>query len=119
MQSFQEIDGIIPLTSVASDLCVINRLLAYRLPSGRTQASRSATGMGELIYSRAMTKVLAELVSNGKYCVDRQVPKWDNMRLKMARAVDGCLYNLLKVVPGRPSRYSNDRRAEADILYER
>lgn len=38
------------------------------------------------------------------------------MRLKMASAVEGCLYRRLKVVPGRPSRYSNDRREDADIL---
>ena len=32
---------------------------SYRFPSGRTQASRSVTGMGRLIYRRAMTKLLA------------------------------------------------------------
>ena len=34
----------------------------------------------------------------------------------MASTVDGCLYNLLKVVPGRPSRYSNDRKDDVDIM---
>ena len=38
------------------------------------------------------------------------------MRLKMASAVEGCLYRRLNVVPGRPSRYSKDRREDADIL---
>ena len=38
------------------------------------------------------------------------------MRLKMASAVEGCLYRRLNVVPGRPSRYSNDRREDADIV---
>ena len=33
----------------------------------------------------------------------------------MASAVEGCLYRCLNVVPGRPSRYSNDRREDADI----
>lgn len=38
------------------------------------------------------------------------------MRLKMASAVDGCLYSLLKTVPGRLSRYSKEREEETDIL---
>ena len=38
------------------------------------------------------------------------------MRLNIASAVEGCLYSRLKVVPGRPSRYSKDRREEVDIL---
>ena len=38
---------------------------AYSLPSGLTQASRSVTGIGRLMYSRAMTKLLAGLVSKG------------------------------------------------------
>lgn len=38
------------------------------------------------------------------------------MRLKIASAVEGCLYSLLKTVPGRPSKYSNERREETDIL---
>lgn len=38
------------------------------------------------------------------------------MRLKMARAVEGCLYNLLKVIPERFSRYSKDRMEEVDML---
>lgn len=44
------------------------------------------------------------------------IPRWVNMRLKMASAVEGCWYSRLKTVPGRDSRYSNDRRDEADIL---
>ena len=46
------------------------------------------------------------------------VPKCGSIRLKMASAVEGCLYKRLKVVPGRPSRYSNDRREDADIWSE-
>ena len=38
------------------------------------------------------------------------------MRLKMANAVEGCWYNLLKVVPGSLSRYSNEASVETDIL---
>ena len=38
------------------------------------------------------------------------------MRLKIASAVEGCLYSLLKTVPGRPSKYSNERREETDML---
>ena len=38
------------------------------------------------------------------------------MRLKIAKAVDGCLYNFLNVVPGSLSRYSKDARDETDIL---
>ena len=38
------------------------------------------------------------------------------MRLNIASAVEGCLYSREKVVPGRPSRYSKDRREEVDIL---
>ena len=38
------------------------------------------------------------------------------MRLKMASAVEGCLYRRLNVVPGRPSRYSKDRREDADMI---
>ena len=48
--------------------------------------------------------------------VDHVLPKCGSMRLKMASAVEGCLYRRLNVVPGRPSRYSNDRREDADIL---
>ena len=46
------------------------------------------------------------------------VPKCGSIRLKMASAVEGCLYKRLNVVPGRPSRYSNDRREDADIWSE-
>lgn len=38
------------------------------------------------------------------------------MRLKMASAVEGCLYKRLNVVPGRPSKYSRDRREDTDIF---
>lgn len=38
------------------------------------------------------------------------------MRLKIASAVEGCLYSLLKTVPGRLSRYSKDLREETDML---
>ena len=38
------------------------------------------------------------------------------MRRNIASAVEGCLYSLLKTVPGRLSRYSKDLREEADIL---
>ena len=41
----------------------LNGCAAYSLPSGRTQASRSVTGIGRLMYSRAMTKLLAGSVS--------------------------------------------------------
>lgn len=46
----------------------------------------------------------------------QSIPKCGSMRLKMASAVEGCLYMRLNVVPGRPSKYSNDRREDADIL---
>lgn len=38
------------------------------------------------------------------------------MRLKMARAVEGCWYRRLKVVPGSLSRYSKEAREDTDIL---
>lgn len=38
------------------------------------------------------------------------------MRRKMARAVEGCLYSRMKVVPGSFSRYSKEARVETDIL---
>jgi hypothetical protein len=38
------------------------------------------------------------------------------MRRKMARAVEGCWYSRMKVVPGSRSRYSKDARVETDIL---
>ena len=66
-----------------------------------------------------MTKLLAAQVSVGWQSEATQnlgIPRWVSIRLKMASAVDGCLYSLLNVVPGRPSRYSNDRRDDADIV---
>ena len=38
------------------------------------------------------------------------------MRLKIANAVEGCWYSLLKVVPGSCSRYSNERKDEVDMV---
>lgn len=38
------------------------------------------------------------------------------MRRKMAKAVEGCWYRRLKVVPGSLSRYSKEAREETDIV---
>ena len=73
------------------------------------------------MYNRAITKLLATVISilRHVFCVIQSVPKCGSMRLKMASAVEGCLYRRLNVVPGRPSRYSNDRRDDADIFLRR
>ena len=65
MQSFQEIDSVIAFTFRALEMGVqkIFTPSPYNLVSGRTQASRSETGIGRLMYSRAMTKLLAGPVS--------------------------------------------------------
>ena len=44
------------------------------------------------------------------------IPRCGSMRLKMAKAVDGCWYSLRNEAPGRVSRYSNDRREETDMV---
>lgn len=41
------------------------------------------------------------------------------MRRKMARAVEGCLYNFINTVPGSDSKYSKLRRDEVDIVTEK
>lgn len=90
--------------------------MSYRLCSGRTQASRSATGSGWLMYSNAITKLLAtQLISSGNQTKPSdiaQVPRCGSMRLKTARAVDGCLYRRCHVVPGNSFSSSKARKKE-------
>lgn len=43
------------------------------------------------------------------------IPRWGSIRRKIARAVEGCWYSRWKTVPGRLSRYSNDRSVEPDM----
>lgn len=57
-------------------------------------------------------KLLADPINPRSNCL----PKCGSMRRKIARAVEGCLYNFLNVVPGSFSRYSKEARLETDIL---
>lgn len=43
------------------------------------------------------------------------LPRFGSMRRKIANVVEGCWYNLLKVVPGNCSKYSESEFALAAI----
>lgn len=46
------------------------------------------------------------------------LPRFGSMRRKMAKVVEGCWYNLLNVVPGSCSRYSERELALFDMVGE-
>lgn len=82
---------------------------------------RNGVGM----YRTAMTMVLA---GEGEGCQhiymtlaswpfkrDEALPRFGSMRRKMAKAVEGCWYSLLNVVPGSCSRYSDSEFALFDM----
>jgi len=72
------------------------------------------------MYNCDMTNVLAKKKSANTLMIRRDhycSPKCGNILRKIARAVEGCWYNLLKVVPGKRSRYSKEA-SEEDMLNE-
>jgi hypothetical protein len=70
------------------------------------------------MYSMPITKLLAVFDQRHTCgsCQNVLVPRSGSMRRKIARAVDGCWYRRLKVVPGSDSRYSKEPRDTADMI---